>query len=145
MNTSPVVAGESGYTLVEIMIVVAILGILAGIAVPSYQRYVAQGEVGSGLATISPMRSIVESNLGSGVGGADITVANLGIVPNANSLGVTSMAFASDGSGQIAFAYGATSSPRVMGGSLVLARTTDGTWVCQTSGGVSDFKPQGCN
>ena len=37
-------ANESGFTLIEVMIVVAILGLLSTIAFPSYQSYVARGK-----------------------------------------------------------------------------------------------------
>jgi type IV pilus assembly protein PilA len=54
---------QKGFTLIELMIVIAIIGILAAIAIPAYQDYTVRARVSEALVTLGPLKSAVSENI----------------------------------------------------------------------------------
>jgi type IV pilus assembly protein PilE len=52
--------GQTGFSLIELMIVLAIIGVLAGIALPNYQDYITRGKITEAVANLSDARVRME-------------------------------------------------------------------------------------
>ncbi|WP_217512811.1 pilin [Vibrio metschnikovii] len=76
---------QQGFTLIELMIVVAIIGVLAAVAVPAYKDYVTKSEASSAIATLRALQTPAELHIQEH--GSLTDVSNLGTSENANGLG----------------------------------------------------------
>lgn len=78
---------QQGFTLIELMIVVAIIGILAAIAVPAYQDYTIRSKVSEGASLAAAVRTAVDVAFSEGttLAGMPTTPTSLGLPTNAAS------------------------------------------------------------
>ncbi len=114
---------QQGFTLIELMIVIAIVGILAAVAIPAYQDYMIRARVTDGLSLASGAKTLISENAVSGA------ALDQGFVAPTATDNVTSVAV--DGAtGVITITYTAVAG----GGTITLTPTAGGAAL--TSGTV---------
>jgi type IV pilus assembly protein PilA len=157
---------QQGFTLIELMIVVAIIGILAAIAIPAYQDYIARSQVSRVVGEGSALKTAVEENLMRGnypTAGAATEAAWAGwvgsnlVAVDANGVPLTDgtnfraqWVAANGGLGAITITLGGNAASAVQGAVVRIGRSAAGTWSCvvQAGGAGAGWKdtyaPAGC-
>lgn len=148
---------QKGFTLIELMIVVAIIGILAAIAIPQYQNYIAKSQVSRVMGETGALKTAYEDCLNTGktaVGDCDMGWTGSDILSmTASPVTSTAGTAVTDGKNKAiltttgtivgTFAGNAAAALKSPAQTVTWTRTAAGTWSCAFSG-ADKFAPAGC-
>jgi type IV pilus assembly protein PilA len=138
---------QKGFTLIELMIVVAIIGILAAIAIPAYQDYTIRTQVSEGLTLAGDIKAgIAEYAAQTGRWPADLIEAGLGSAAAAADKSGRYVESIDVTDGTITVTYGRDANSRIQQETLslqpVVNENGDVVWICGNSDDPQNTYPE---
>ena len=135
---------QQGFTLIELMIVVAIIGILAAVAIPAYQDYIVRARVTEGLSLSTAGKTAISEYFSSqGTLPTNNTQAGLATSQQISGNSVDSVEINASGFIVVTF-----STPAIVNKTLELQPTTSAgkiVWDCSTGGDLdAKYRPSSC-
>mgnify|MGYP001550613509 CR=1 FL=1 len=138
---------QQGFTLIELMIVVAIIGILAAIAIPAYQDYTIRAQVSEGINLASGAKAAI-SEYFMDSGALPITNAEAGLEASGNIRGQYASSVAVGALGVVTVVYsGADVNAQINGQTLTLIPSTlagSVVWTCSRGNLQPKHVPSAC-
>ena len=140
---------QQGFTLIELMIVVAIIGILAAIAIPAYQDYTIRAQVSEGLNLSGGAKAAVtEYYQDSGNLATDNSEAGLEAAGEITGKYVTQVEVGATADGVIEVTYGLDANQIISGDTLILTPDTASAgsvvWACSSTDLANKHLPAAC-
>ncbi|XBD47293.1 pilin [Acinetobacter thermotolerans] len=137
---------QKGFTLIELMIVVAIIGILAAIAIPAYQDYIARSQVTEAVTLASGQKgAVTEVKSNTGAWPSDNATAGIAAASEITGKYVAQVAVGASGVITATMNSSGVSTPVASGKIILTPSETNGsyTWVC-TSSLSAKYLPAAC-